>query len=320
MGERVDVWIAQLDCPGQNSPVLEQAAVAGHGQHSLQGEVVFLQQRGHEVVAIAEREVALRDPPVRLGQAHFGVVEHDVEERPLGVGPAEIFDRRGRQPAAQPVPTGQVESHLRPREHPRDGAEVFELATAASTSRARGDPQPAELFDGADLEEPRIETLRLHQLAIGRARRCVDDSSQLAETVGGIAPGGAGHRGFEHRGGDLLEVPPRDRAIAVPRKDDLALLRHLEAARHRTGGLRSHRAVGGPTATAERAASAVEDREAKMIPARPRGQRRLRVVKRERRRQRPGLLGGVGVTEHDLDAPAVGGQPLAYRRDAQHCV
>ena len=62
--------------------LLEQARMAGDREHVLLREVVLAKNARRQVRAVAKRQVPRGDPPVGLGQAHLGVVEKDVEQRP----------------------------------------------------------------------------------------------------------------------------------------------------------------------------------------------------------------------------------------------
>src|SRR5260370_4040359 len=99
-------------------------------------------------------------------------------------------------------------------------------------------------------------------------------------------------------------MAPRDRRIAVARKYDLALLGHLESTGHGSWGLGADRAIGRAAAAPERSAAPMEHRESNVAALGPRRQLRLRLVQRQRRRQRSDLLGRIRVAEHHLYAPA----------------
>ena len=83
-----------------------------------------------QVVAVAEGEVARGDRPVGLGQAHLRVVEQRREQRPGLVGARARAAPRGSSTAARPLPRpyqpGRLTPGLRPREHPRDRAQVVQ--------------------------------------------------------------------------------------------------------------------------------------------------------------------------------------------------
>ena len=73
------------------------------------------------------------DLHIGLYQRNLGVVEQIAKEGPDGVHLAQACQRvrvlrqQGIQPAAQPVPSGQVDPALHPGEHPGDGADLRHL-------------------------------------------------------------------------------------------------------------------------------------------------------------------------------------------------
>ena len=95
-----------------------------------------------------------------------------------------------------------------------------------------------------------------------------------------------------------------ERGVAVAREDDLALLGELETAVDRAFGLREHRSVGGTATTSDRAAAPVHEDEVDVILLGPLRDLPLGAMEDERRRGGAGVLGGVGVAEHDLEPPA----------------
>ena len=157
---------------------------------------------------------------------------------------------------------------------------------------------------------------------VRRARGVVHRAGQPGELLCGAGRALLHRRGRREQRGrrDLLDVPPGDHRISVPREDHLTLLGELEAPAHRTGSLREHRPVGRSAATAEGAAPPVEQGQPDRVPVGPRGDPRLRVVQREGRRERPGVLGGVGVAQHHLVPPAGVFQPSRHRGHPEHVV
>ena len=257
--------------------------MAGDREHPLHRQLVLLQHHGRQLGPVAQVQVALSDPAVGLGEAHLGVVEHHVEQRPFRVGVPELRQRRGSEPAADSVPAGQVEAHLRPREHPRDRPQVLEAPAARPALRPRCDPQLAQLFDRADLQEPPLEPWRLDEPAVRGAGWAVDRRGQFAKGVGGVATRAARRRRLQHRRRDLLDVAAGDGAVAIAREDDLSLLGDLEASRDRAWRLGPDCPVGRAAAPAESSAAAVEQGQSQTPLLRPRGQRGLRVMQGERR-------------------------------------
>ena len=328
MGQRVHVRVAQRDRPGQHAPVGQQPVVAGHLQHQPPGQVVLGQHQVRQVVAAAQGQVAGGDPAIGLGQAHLRVVEQHGQQRPALVGLPDVGQAarpagRGGQAAAQAVPAGQVEPRLRPGEHPRDRAQVVQADHAdAAPGRPRPDPQPADLLQRADPGEPLGEARGLHQLPVGAQRGRFHPLGHRPEPAGRLRVALADHRrgGQQHRRGDLLEMTLGDDGVRVPREDHLALLGDLEPAVHRARRLGQHRAAGRAAAAAERAAAAVEQGQPYRVVGRPAGQLALHVEQPQGRADRAELLGRVGVAEHDLQPPAVRGQPLPDRLQLQHLV
>src|SRR5713101_3367605 len=172
--------------------LLEQPGMAGDCQDVLLGEVVLVEHLLRQVRPVAEREVPRRDPPVGLGEAHLGVVEQGVEKRPRRVGPAQVFEPRRFEAAAQAIPTRKVESHLRPGEHPRDRSEVLEPFAAAAAGRSGCDAHPAQLVDRAHLLKPFREAFGFNEAPIRAARRCayrgLVESKGFAEWFEQVSP------------------------------------------------------------------------------------------------------------------------------------
>src|SRR5450759_4640815 len=185
--------------------VLEQPRMTGHREHAVDSEVVFGKDAVAELTPPAEVQVALRDPAIGLGQAHFSVVEQDVEQGPFGIGLTQFRQVRSSHPASQPVPTGQVQAHLRPREDPWDRPQLFELLRGSSSCRTRAEPHAAELIDRADTAEPPLETLAVSYAAISGAGRVIDAIPQLTKpTLRSLCHRvDVGQRSYQHRGGDL---------------------------------------------------------------------------------------------------------------------
>src|SRR5260370_16806256 len=113
-------------------------------------------------------------------------------------------------------------------------------------------------------------------------------------------------------------MAPRDRRVAVARKDDLALLGDLESTGHRSWRLGANRAVGRAATAPQRSPAPMKHGEANMAPLGPRCQLRLRFVQREGGRQRPDLLGRIRIAELYLQAPAPAGAAPFHPPPSHH--
>src|SRR5699024_2587402 len=92
---------------------------------------------------------------------------------------------------------------------------------------------------------------------------------------------------------DLLDVAGGDAGLAVAGEDYFTLLGEFEPAVDRTAGLGEHRPVRRAPAPPERAAAAVEEGERDVVALCPCGDLLLGLIQRERRGDRPDVLGGV---------------------------
>ena len=300
----------------------ERAVRAGGRQHPLAREPHLLEHERREVGPVPEREVARRDPLVGLAQRHLDVVDQRGEQRPVRVGRlelGEVADRR--EGGAQPEPPREVGPRLRPREHPRDRPQVVQgLHRQSPARRARADGEQPDLLERRDLGEPGGEPVRADQRVEPGPRGLVQHRCERGEPGGGggIALRQGRRPGEQGGGGDLLDVAGGDDRVAVPGKDDLALLGDLEPAVDRPGRLGEQGPVGRAAPAPERPAAAVEQRQREVVPTGPLRDLALRDVERERRGDRADVLGRVGVAEHDLDAATVGRQAALHGGQVQH--
>ena len=121
-------------------------------------------------------------------------------------------------------------------------------------------------------------------------------------------------------GGNGLNMALSQRAVAVTGKDDLALLGELKEAVDRTLGLRQHGLVGRTAATAHGTAATVHEHQIDIVFLGPLGNALLRGVQCEHGRGRTGILGGVGVAQHDLHAAVGLGKALLHHGQRKHLV
>ena len=110
------------------------------------------------------------------------------------------------------------------------------------------------------------------------------------------------------------------RAVAVTGKDDLALLGELKEAVDRTLGLRQHGLVGRAATTAHGTAATVHEHQVDIVLLGPLGNAFLRGVQREHGRGRTGILGGVGIAQHDLHAAVGLGKALLHHGQRKHLI
>ena len=121
-------------------------------------------------------------------------------------------------------------------------------------------------------------------------------------------------------GGNGLNMALSQRAVAVTGKDDLALLGELKEAVDRTLGLRQHGLVGRTAATAHGTAATVHEHQVDIVLLGPLGDALLCGVQGEHGRGRTGILGGVGVAQHDLHAAVGLGKALLHHGQREHLV
>ena len=110
------------------------------------------------------------------------------------------------------------------------------------------------------------------------------------------------------------------RGVSVAGEDDLALLGELEAAVDRALGLREDGAVCRAATAADGTAAAVHEDEVDVVLLGPLGDGGLRGVQDQRGAGGAGVLGGVGVAEHDLQAAARLGHAALDLGELDHLV
>ena len=118
VAERIDVGIAQLDGPGEHAALLEQTGLIGDREDALPSSVVLGQDQIGDARLTAEAQIVGCHEAIGLGEAHLGVVDQDVQQRPFGICNPELLERCRLQRAAEAVPTGKVEPDLRPGQDP----------------------------------------------------------------------------------------------------------------------------------------------------------------------------------------------------------
>ena len=151
---------------------------------------------------------------------------------------------------------------------------------------------------------------------------CVELLGHIPELLRGLGVGllDARSRLQKRCGGNGLNMALSQRAVAVAGKDDLALLGELKEAVDRTLGLRQHGLVGRTAATAHGTAATVHEHQIDIVFLGPLGNALLRGVQREHGRGRTGILGGVGIAQHDLHAAVGLGKALLHHGQRKHLV
>ena len=128
--------------------------------------------------------------------------------------------------------------------------------------------------------------------------------------------------GEDDGAGQQLQVAKRNRRVPVAGGHDLALLRDLEPAAHRSPGLAKDRAVEAPTPSTDRATTAVEDRQLDPVSIGRRREGRLRPIDQPVGCEEARLLVRVGIPKHDFLAIAtavqVGAVPRVRQDRTQH--
>ena len=144
----------------------------------------------------------------------------------------------------------------------------------------------------------------------------------IPELLSGLGVGLLDTRGRLQKrcGGNGLNMALSQRAVAVTGKDDLALLGELKEAVDRTLGLSQHGLVGRAATTAHGTAATVHEHQIDIVLLGPLGDALLRGVQREHGRGRTGILGGVGVAQHNLHAAVGLGKALLHHRQRKHLV
>ena len=269
-------------------------------------------------------QVHLGDALVGLGDRHLDVVDKGAEERPLLVGSLELVKvAKLLAGGAQAVPSGQVNARLAPAEDPRNGTQVVErLGTQTALGRARANRQQTDLGQRRHGREPRCKVLGVQQVQIALMAYCVELLRHIPELLRGLGVGPLDARGRLQKrcGGNGLNMALSQRAVAVTGKDDLALLGELKEAVDRTLGLRQHGLVGRAAATAHGTAATVHEHQVDIVLLGPLGNALLRGVQREHGRGRTGILGGVGIAQHDLHAAVGLGKALLHHGQRKHLV
>ena len=221
------------------------------------------------------------DPPVGLGQAHLRPVEQYREQRPVPVG----LPRPGQPAGAAATAASPLPRPYQPGRFSRVCAQANTHGIARRSSRpttpmprrAGRDPMRSPLISssGLILANHSANPWCLHQRPVGASAAGRHPVGRAAEPLrrGRVPLAHHWRRGQQHGRGDLLQVPLRDRRVAVPGEDDLALLGDLEPAVHRPGRLGQHGPPGRAAAPAERAAAAVEQGQPHVVLRRPAGQR-----------------------------------------------
>ena len=269
-------------------------------------------------------QIHLGDALVGLGDRHLDVVDKGAEERPLLVGSLELVKiAQLLAGGAQAVPSGQVNARLAPAEDPRNGTQVVErLGTQAALGGTRADRQQTDLGQRRHGREPRCKVLGVQQVQIALVACGVELLGHIPELLRGLGVGLLDTRGRLQKrcGGNGLNMTLSQRAVAVTGKDDLALLGELKEAVDRTLGLRQHGLVGRAAATAHGTAATVHEHQVDIVLLCPLGDALLRGVQREHGRGRTGILGGVGIAQHDLHAAVGLGKALLHHGQRKHLV
>ena len=269
-------------------------------------------------------QIHLGDALVGLGDRHLDVVDKGTEERPLLVSSLELVKiAQLLAGGAQAVPSGQIDACLAPAEDPRNGTQIVErLGTQAALGGTRADRQQTDLGQRRHGREPRRKVLGVQQVQVALVARGIELLGHIPELLRGLGVGLLDARGRLQKrcGGNGLNMALSQRAIAVTGKDDLALLGELKEAVDRTLGLRQHGLVGRAAATAHGTAATVHEHQVDIVLLGPLGDALLRGVQREHGRGRTGILGGVGIAQHDLHAAVGLGKALLHHGQRKHLV
>ena len=269
-------------------------------------------------------QIHLGNALVGLSNRHLDVIDKGAEERPLLVGSLELVKiAQLLAGGAQAVPSGQVNACLAPAENPRNGTQVVErLGTQAALGGTRADRQQTDLGQRRHSREPRCKVLGVQQVQIALVACGVEFLGHIPELLRGLGVGLLDARGRLQKrcGGNGLNMALSQRAVAVTGKDDLTLLGELKEAVDRTLGLRQYGLVGRAATTAHGAAATVHEHQVDIVLLGPLGDALLRGVQRKHGRGRTGILGGVGVAQHNLHAAVGLGKTLLHHGQRKHLV
>ena len=269
-------------------------------------------------------QIHLGNALIGLGDRHLDVVDERAEERPLLVGSLKLVQiAKLLAGGTQAVPSGQIDACLAPAEDPRNGTQVIErLGAQAALGGTRADRQQADLGQRRHGREPRRKVLGVQQVQIALMAYCVELLGHVPELLRGLGVGFLDARGRLQKrcGGNGLNMALSQRAVAVTGKDDLALLGELKEAVDRTLGLRQHGLVCRAATTAHGTAATVHEHQVDIVLLGPLGNALLRGVQREHGRGRTGILGGVGIAQHDLHATVGLGKALLHHGQRKHLV
>ena len=305
---------------------VEQLLLLDDLEHRRARAVVLVAQRAEHALAerrvVDELEVALGDLHARLRERHLEVLDERAEEGPLGVEPAQLLDRRRREPGTRAEPRGHDAPRLRPGEHPRDRAQRLELAAPGRASgRDTGrEPISSRPSSSSGVNDRRKRGSSGSSQTIERYAAC---AARETASIVSRAPGGASasRLGSAVRSVAATAASRLRRARpgqAVLERDRLALLGELQPAGDSVRRLGEDRGMGRPAAAARAPAAAVEHRQ--LDPALTREPRELllRLEDLPLRRDDTAVLAGVRVADHHLEAARAGCDRAAPRRARGH--
>ena len=148
--------------------MLQRPRVAHDGERPLSRELHLVVHLFRKVIAVAERQIHLGDTPVGLRDGHLDVIDKGAEKRPFTVCALQKLKVAERLAStSQAVPSRQVDARLRPRENPRNGAQVVErLRPQAALGRTRADGQQAHLGKRRHDGEPRRKVVGVQQVEV----------------------------------------------------------------------------------------------------------------------------------------------------------
>ncbi len=319
--EHVGVRVPELDRLLEDRIAVEQGLLVGNFENGGLRPLVVVHDGGvKRRVHVGEGVVPLGDGETRAGHLALGAVEDGPKEGPVlvqipervaGVG---LVLQEGGEALAGAVPARRDVAGLRPREHPRDGAQVLELDLLPCRGPGdgpRGDGQAADVFDGRGRGVPLPPLGVVDEGAVG-GHALLGEAVHEGDHVGlhrhlvgqqgvlgsrGVLGAGRGRKGRVH---DLLHVAPRNVGQGVPERDDLALLGHPDAAvvhdgRERLDGLR-----GVAAAAPHGAAAPVEETQVHVVLVAHHAERMDGLVEGPVGHPVAAVLVAVGVAQHDL--------------------
>ena len=166
---------------------------------------------------------------------------------------------------AKTIPAREGQAALAPAETPGNGAQVFNFLRSLAGRRPRADVELGDFTNRRRAEEILGEPRSfIHQRAVGRHAGFRQARCRLQKRAGG-GLGRLQQRCFKRRRHQGFKVATADFRVGVFGADHFALLGQANLSAHRARRLRQNGLVARATATADRAAPAMEHPELDVV-------------------------------------------------------